>query len=98
LELDPGIRWYRLDIISRSKGTPLDSVGTVEFEAFYSGAGVGSQRELSSFLKERGRWFYLEAVTPSKSAGLGAFGRDTQSAIYGNIIANAAGLDHDRKN
>ena len=57
--LDDSIRWYRLDILSTSKGGPLDSTGTVEFEAFYRG---GSQRELSSFVREAGRWYYLAAV------------------------------------
>jgi len=59
LELDAETRWYRLDIIATSRGGPLDSTGTVEFEAFYRG---GSQRELSSFVREGGRWFYLSAV------------------------------------
>ena len=61
LELDDDIRWYRLDIISRLSGTPLDSAGTVEFEAFYKGSEVGSQRERSAFVKENGRWLYLAA-------------------------------------
>lgn len=56
LQLDADTRWYRLDILSTSGGGPLEKAGTVEFEAFYRG---GSQRELSSFLKEAGRWFYL---------------------------------------
>ncbi len=57
MDLDDS-RWYRLDILSTSKGGPLDSTGTVEFEAFYRG---GSQRERSSFVREQGRWFYLAA-------------------------------------
>ena len=62
LELDTGLRWYRLDIIARSGGGPLDSTGTVEFEAFYAGAERGSQREVGSFIRESGRWFYLGAA------------------------------------
>jgi SEC-C motif-containing protein len=62
MELDDGIRWYRLDILATTKGGPLDSTGTVEFEAFYRG---GSQRELSSFVKEQGRWFYVAALSTS---------------------------------
>jgi len=58
LELDEGMRWYRLDILATDRGGPLDRVGTVEFEAFYRG---GSQRERSSFVKEGGRWLYLAA-------------------------------------
>lgn len=58
MHLDADTRWYRLDIIATTHGGPLDTTGTVEFEAFYRG---GSQRELSSFVRERGRWFYLAA-------------------------------------
>jgi SEC-C motif-containing protein len=56
LELDTDLRWYGLDILATSKGGPLDSSGTVEFEAFYRG---GSQRENSSFIREQSRWFYV---------------------------------------
>lgn len=59
LELEDSIQWYRLDIISRSAGTPLDPEGTVEFEAFYKGSEVGSQRERSAFVRVDGRWLYL---------------------------------------
>ena len=57
-ELDD-TRWYRLDILSTSKGGPLDREGTVEFEAFYRG---GSQRENSAFVREQGRWLYVAAT------------------------------------
>lgn len=64
LELDPELRWYRLDILRTSAGGPLDHEGRVEFEAFYrSPASAGSQRENSSFLREAGRWFYVRAVS-----------------------------------
>ncbi len=59
LELDGDIHWYRLDILSKSAGTPQDATGSVEFEAFYRGTRTGSQRENSAFVRERGRWFYL---------------------------------------
>lgn len=60
LELEPEMRWYRLDIIDRSAGGPLDSHGDVEFEAFWrSPEGRGSQRERSAFVRENGRWFYV---------------------------------------
>jgi len=55
LELDDA-RWYRLDILGRSRGGPLDTTGTVEFEAFHRG---GSQREHSAFVREAGRWYYV---------------------------------------
>ena len=62
LELDESIRWYRLDIIDRVGGGPLDVAGIVEFEAFYKGSERGSQRERSSFVREDGRWFYVSVV------------------------------------
>lgn len=59
LHLDDSVRWYRLDILATTQGSPLDATGTVEFEAFYRG---GSHREISSFVRERGRWFYVDGV------------------------------------
>ena len=60
IELDPELRWYRLDIIDRSAGGPLDARGEVEFEAFWrSPDSRGSQRERSTFVREGGRWLYV---------------------------------------
>ncbi|MCC6854614.1 MAG: hypothetical protein IT189_00995 [Microbacteriaceae bacterium] len=65
LQLDPDLRWYRLDIIGRSKGGLLDTEGIVEFVAHYrSPAGIGEQRENSRFLRDAGEWRYLAAVGP----------------------------------
>lgn len=55
---DDSIRFYRLDILDTVDGSPLHDTGVVEFEAFYKGAAVGSQRERSTFSKSNGRWFY----------------------------------------
>ena len=64
LLLDADIHWYRLDILARSRGGMLDTEGTVDFEAFYrSGAHRGSQHENSRFLRESGRWFYVDGDT-----------------------------------
>jgi SEC-C motif-containing protein len=70
LELDPGLRWFRLDILGRTGGGVLDSEGTVEFEARYrmrpatpdTSPTSGSQRENSRFRRVDGRWFYVDAV------------------------------------
>jgi len=63
LELDPEVRWYRLDILDRAAGGPLDSRGEVEFEAYWrSPADRGSQHERSRFLRENGSWYYLDAL------------------------------------
>ncbi len=63
LVLDDGVRWFRLDILSRTRGGMLDTQATVEFEAHYlSGSGTGSQHEVSRFVREGGKWFYVDAV------------------------------------
>lgn len=71
LELDPEIRWLRLDIDSVSRGGPFDAEGVVEFTAFYRRRAdsrqqsaprseTGIQHERSRFTKLEGRWFYLD--------------------------------------
>jgi SEC-C motif-containing protein len=70
LELDAGIRWFRLDILGRTNGGVLDSDGTVEFEARYrmrpttpeASPTSGAQHENSRFSRVEGRWFYVDAV------------------------------------
>lgn len=63
LEIDPAVRWYRLDIVASSAGGPLDATGTVEFTAYHrTETGRDSQHEVSRFVREDGRWFYLDAI------------------------------------
>ncbi len=63
LEPDPGLRWYRLDILAVTAGGPLDTAGTVEFRAYFKDdGGAGSQHELSRFVRVDGRWLYLDGV------------------------------------
>ena len=60
LELDPGMQWRRLDILSTSRGGPLDTEGMVEFQAYYRhGSERGVLHEASRFLRENRRWLYL---------------------------------------
>ncbi len=59
--LDPSVSWYRLDVLATHAGSPFDTTGTVEFEAFRKGpGGGGSQHEVSAFVREDGAWFYLD--------------------------------------
>jgi SEC-C motif-containing protein len=60
LELAADLRWFRLDILARADGGILDTVGTVEFVASYrSPDGAGEQHEISRFVREDRRWYYL---------------------------------------
>ena len=70
LELDSDQHWIRLDIENSTGGGLLATTGTVEFTAYYraveDGRTVrGEQHENSRFLKEGGRWFYVDEVTAS---------------------------------
>ncbi|WP_259460342.1 YchJ family protein [Pseudarthrobacter phenanthrenivorans] len=61
LDLDPAMEWRRLDIISTSRGGPLDTEGTVEFKAhFRHGGERGVLHESSRFVREHRRWLYLD--------------------------------------
>ena len=63
LELDPDVRWLRLDIDNTSRGGLLDTEGIVEFTAYFSQDGRRSrQHEVSRFEKVSGSWLYLDAV------------------------------------
>lgn len=63
LDLDPGMVWRRLDIVDTVAGGPFDDTGTVEFAAHYRVDGErGVQRERSTFVREGGRWFYVDAI------------------------------------
>jgi SEC-C motif domain protein len=63
LELDPGIQWRRLDIVSTTRGGPLDSEGTVEFKAYFRHDGErGVHAETSRFVRQDRRWYYVDAA------------------------------------
>ncbi|SER27387.1 YchJ family protein [Arthrobacter sp. OV608] len=63
LDLDPGMQWRRLDIVATDRGGPLDVEGTVEFKAYFrAGSDRGVLHEVSRFVRENGRWFYLDGT------------------------------------
>jgi len=70
LVLDGDTRWLRLEIVATTAGGPFDSDGTVEFEAFYRDAdGRRSLHERSRFIKDAGRWYYVDGeLLPSSTA------------------------------
>lgn len=63
LDLDPAVRWVRLDVVRRVRGGPLDRDGIVEFRAHYrQGSERGELHEVSTFVREDGRWRYVAAA------------------------------------
>ena len=64
LELDPGVRWTRLDVLATTGGALLAAEGTVEFVAHSVVDGAWSaQHENSRFVREDGRWRYLDGLS-----------------------------------
>lgn len=57
LRLEPGSVWTGLEIVARSGGTMFSTDGTVEFRAHRTD-GVLAER--SRFVREDGRWFYVD--------------------------------------
>lgn len=67
LELDGSTRWRRLDVVRTTAGGPFDTHGTVDFAAHYTAHYVdvtdgrrGVLREHSRFVREEGRWYYVD--------------------------------------
>ncbi|MEV0155208.1 YchJ family protein [Micromonospora sp. NPDC050686] len=62
LRLDAGQRWTRLEVVDTERGGLFDAEGSVEFRAHYKEGGrPGTLTEHSRFVREDGRWVYLEA-------------------------------------
>lgn len=58
---DPAQRWLGLKIYDTVSGGEADEQGEVEFAARFKIGGRGHRlRERSRFVKEAGRWFYLD--------------------------------------
>jgi SEC-C motif-containing protein len=56
--------WIKLEIVSVEHGNINDIRGIVEFKAYYKNKNevVEILHERSSFLKENGKWFYLDGT------------------------------------
>lgn len=58
---DEDVRWRRLQIVDTARGGADDDSGVVEFRAaFRSADGAGLLHERSRFVREDGRWVYLD--------------------------------------
>jgi SEC-C motif-containing protein len=62
LDLSHNPTWRGLQIVDTVAGGPDDDTGIVEFRATYLApeGGVGIQHERSRFVREDGRWYYLD--------------------------------------
>ena len=63
IDLRSNPRWRGLQIVDVVDGAENDDTGIVEFRATYVVApgGVGVLHERSRFVREDGRWYYLDA-------------------------------------
>ncbi|CAM5247690.1 hypothetical protein SFUMM280S_05224 [Streptomyces fumanus] len=57
LDLDPGTRWARLEVLDTTGGSAFHSTGTVTFRASYRG---GALHERSRFERVDGAWVYVD--------------------------------------
>lgn len=63
LNEESGFRWLSLKITSTENGSALDTEGKVCFSAhFKMGHQKGQMDEASSFVRENGRWYYVDGV------------------------------------
>lgn len=61
VDLDGDTEWRRLQIVDTTLGGPSDDEGFVEFRAsFRSGGKAGLLEERSRFIREGGRWLYVD--------------------------------------
>jgi SEC-C motif-containing protein len=62
LDLDEGTQWRRLVVVRTEAGGPFDDRGVVEFAAHYTNddGATGVLRETSRFVREGGRWYYVD--------------------------------------
>lgn len=61
LELDPDQQWTGLEIVATEAGGAEDTRGVVEFRASWrEGARRAVLHERSRFVKQSGRWWYLD--------------------------------------
>lgn len=65
-------QWTKLEIVSVEHGSVSDTRGIVEFKAYYTdSAGINQvHHERSNFLKEEGKWYYLDGKIDPKEVDL----------------------------
>lgn len=70
LQLERDVSWFGLEIVASDAGGPGDSDGRVEFIAQFNGHDrLQYLHERSRFVRENGRWFYLDGeILPPPTA------------------------------
>jgi SEC-C motif-containing protein len=72
-------KWTKLEIVRVEKGSVNDHIGKVEFKAHFIDR-VGTPQihhEKSDFVKENGKWFYLDGViNPQKPVSVKTISRN----------------------
>lgn len=69
LQIEQGCVWMKLEILRLEAGGEGDGEGLVEFKAHWMALnGRGCLHETSRFLKENGRWYYLDGVVRAAPA------------------------------
>ena len=64
LDLGDDVRWTGLEVLATTDGSLLAAEGTVEFRASYvRDRRPGAQHENSRFVRDGGRWHYLDGVS-----------------------------------
>ena len=65
LQLTP-TDWQGLTVVRTEQGSEQDANGIVEFIAHYQEAGIAQQlHETSRFVREAGKWYYVDGDYPS---------------------------------
>ena len=67
LGVGDGTAWHGLTVVSTSGGDLDDTEGMVEFVAVCRVKGTpGTLREISRFVREDGRWYYVDGEAPKQ--------------------------------
>ena len=53
-------QWLGLKILKTEMDPNDPHTGYVEFAAFYKTSGIGQLHEISKFIREAGKWYYLD--------------------------------------
>lgn len=69
LDTDPGLKWLGLEVRQASMDEAANT-GVVEFVArFKTGGRAQRLHEVSRFVRENGRWYYLDGQFPAQTPG-----------------------------